>query len=238
MIQGGDPSGSGKGGASCWGRAFADELDGPRTHSARGVLSMANKGKDTNGSQFFILYRAARHLDRKHTVFGHVHGLHPSSSSSSADGGESTDTLSRMENVPVGAHDRPASEIRIERADVLVDPFEEFLKERSEERARAANASAKKDDDGRVTWTGKRVRGEGSSAGTGEGKGGKGGEGGGVGKYLRHPPAATAATMENENENEEWNGGSDFGGYEERERAKKKSRGAGGGGGFGNFDTW
>ena len=51
MIQGGDPTGTGKGGTSFWGKTFNDELEGPLKHDARGVLSMANKGKNTNSSQ-------------------------------------------------------------------------------------------------------------------------------------------------------------------------------------------
>jgi peptidyl-prolyl cis-trans isomerase-like protein 2 len=72
MIQGGDPTGTGKGGTSVWGKNFQDEFDGPFSHDSRGVVSMANKGKNTNSSQFFITYKQAKHLDRKHTVFGRV----------------------------------------------------------------------------------------------------------------------------------------------------------------------
>lgn len=53
---------------------FKDELTSKLLHTERGILSMANSGKDTNGSQFFILYKSARHLDYKHTVFGRVVG--------------------------------------------------------------------------------------------------------------------------------------------------------------------
>ena len=57
-----------------YGPIFRDEFDQRAQHSARGVLSMANSGPHTNGSQFFILFKSARHLDHKHTVFGRVVG--------------------------------------------------------------------------------------------------------------------------------------------------------------------
>ncbi|KAG8929578.1 Peptidyl-prolyl cis-trans isomerase cyp8 [Tulasnella sp. 417] len=76
MIQGGDPTGTGRGGQSYWGTPFRDEYDlkGAEKHTERGVLSMANKGAATNGSQFFITFRATPHLDGKHTVFGKLVG--------------------------------------------------------------------------------------------------------------------------------------------------------------------
>ncbi|MBN1937454.1 MAG: peptidylprolyl isomerase [Anaerolineae bacterium] len=69
MAQAGDPTGTGMGGP---GYQFADEFDATLTHDGPGVLSMANSGTNTNGSQFFITYVATPWLDGKHTVFGKV----------------------------------------------------------------------------------------------------------------------------------------------------------------------
>jgi len=169
---------------------------------------MANKGKNTNQSQFFILYREARHLDRKHTIFGKVVG--------------GLDVLDKMEQVPTGDSDRPLQDIVVQDVVVFVDPFEEFLKKRrlaeEEEEAERERRRVGTEDD-RVTWTGKRLRADGTVEG--------GGSAVGVGKYLK-----AAKTQEDEVVEEIVEEEDEFF-YEEPVKKKVKS-----GGGFGNFDNW
>ncbi|KAH8783293.1 peptidyl-prolyl cis-trans isomerase-like 2 [Diaporthe sp. PMI_573] len=204
MIQGGDPTGTGKGGQSIWGKNFQDEFDGPLTHSERGVVSMANKGKNTNSSQFFITYKPAKHLDRKHTIFGKV-----------VDG---LGTLDKMEAVPVDEGSRPLKQIVIKDIVVFLDPFEEFLKEKDQtEKAEAAKAELKRQggtDDDKTTWTGKRIRGDGTVEQAGSG----------VGKYLNSSRADKSEVpgVAEDLDVEAW------------EPSKKKVKT----GGFGNFDNW
>ncbi|XP_014240629.1 peptidyl-prolyl cis-trans isomerase-like 2 [Cimex lectularius] len=111
MVQGGDPTGTGTGGESYWGKPFEDEIKPHLTHTGRGVLSMANSGPNTNKSQFFITYRSCRHLDGKHTVFGKIVG--------------GLDTLSKIEKIEVDNKDKPIEPIRILAAQVFVDPYQE-----------------------------------------------------------------------------------------------------------------
>ncbi|KEF53066.1 peptidyl-prolyl cis-trans isomerase-like 3 [Exophiala aquamarina CBS 119918] len=109
MIQGGDTSQSSregttdavvKGGTSIWGEYFEDEIKIPALrHSGRGMLSMANKGPKTNGSQFFITFKEAPHLDGKNTVFGRI-----------IEGAEEGGTLDKMEAVAVDKKYRPKGE--------------------------------------------------------------------------------------------------------------------------------
>ena len=213
MIQGGDPTGTGRGGQSVWGKNFQDEFDGPLTHDARGVLSMANKGKNTNSSQFFVTYRPAKHLDRKHTIFGRVVG--------------GLDVLAKMEAVPTDGSDRPLNKIVIRDVVVYVDPFDEFQRQKAE-RDRVAEARADADrrggaDDDRVTWTGKRVRRDGTvDQGAGDGAT--------VGKYL------TAAATRPRDGDEVVEELLDVDTWEDQQPAKKKAKSSAGG--FGNFDSW
>uniref|UniRef100_A0A0N5AAD5 RING-type E3 ubiquitin-protein ligase PPIL2 n=1 Tax=Syphacia muris TaxID=451379 RepID=A0A0N5AAD5_9BILA len=121
MMQGGDPSNTGSGGESIWGKPFQDEIVPSLSHDKRGVLSMANRGTDTNQSQFFITFRPCKYLDGKHTIFGQVVG--------------GTDTLNAIEKVETGeGTDRPLMDVLFLTAEVFVDPFEEAEAEVQKER--------------------------------------------------------------------------------------------------------
>ncbi|CAL1716306.1 unnamed protein product [Somion occarium] len=100
MIQTGDPSETGKGGQSIWGKPFADEIRSTLKFNNRGIVAMANSGPDTNKSQFFITYAKQPHLDGKYTIFGKV-----------IDGADST--LDTMERTPVDSKNKPLNEIRL-----------------------------------------------------------------------------------------------------------------------------
>ncbi len=102
MIQGGDPTGTGRGGASIWGKAFRDELTPVAKFDSAGILAMANSGPDTNGSQFFITCAPTPWLNMRHTIFGEViSGL---------------EVVQKIENTPVDAQDRPLAPQKINRA--------------------------------------------------------------------------------------------------------------------------
>ena len=112
MMQGGDiTAGNGTGGQSIYGTKFADEGVWLQ-HTNPGLLSMANSGKDTNGSQFFVTFKETPWLDGKHTVFGRViHGM---------------DICRKVENIKTGPNDKPSMDVKI--ADCGELPTDQKLK--------------------------------------------------------------------------------------------------------------
>ncbi|KAG6841924.1 hypothetical protein C0991_005104 [Blastosporella zonata] len=203
MIQTGDPTGTGTGGESYWGTPFRDEHDlkGAAKHDTRGVLAMANKGAGTNGSQFYITFKPASHLDKKHTVFGKLVG------------GE--EVLDLLEKLPLkDGTERPAKSVRITEVVIYQDPFDDYKKRLTNKLAKRAQSnqsnkasSEKKGDE--INWFGVKVGEEKVTAA-------EEGAGGGVGKYLnlKRPQGALAASAgADESKKKRKTGFGDFAGW-------------------------
>ncbi|KAK0652153.1 putative peptidylprolyl isomerase-like protein [Cercophora newfieldiana] len=115
MVQTGAPAhptpGNPKGGRSIYGPTFEDEIRPTLRHHERGVVSMANKGPGTNGSQFFVLFDKAPHLDGLNTVFGKLIG------------DESLATLAKIEQLEIDKKSRPKETVRIENVTIHANPL-------------------------------------------------------------------------------------------------------------------
>ena len=104
MIQGGDPTGTGRGGTSIWETPFEDEVTDSVKFDRPGLLAMANAGPKTNGSQFFITTAATPWLNKKHTIFGEVV--------------KGYDVIQKIESTKTAPGDRPVQEVKIIRMTV------------------------------------------------------------------------------------------------------------------------
>merc|ERR1719188_1512407 len=102
VIQGGDPSGTGRGGESIYGVSFEDEAHPQLRHTGAGILSMANSGPDTNASQFFITLAPLPSLDGKHSIFGRVK--------------RGMKVVQKLALVRVNAQDKPVNDVKLLRA--------------------------------------------------------------------------------------------------------------------------
>ncbi|MBW0477196.1 hypothetical protein O181_016911 [Austropuccinia psidii MF-1] len=102
MAQGGDPTGTGRGGRSIFGDKFEDEIHPELRFTGAGILAMANSGPNSNGSQFFLTLAPTPHLERKHTIFGRVE--------------KGLKVLERIGSVAVDSEDRPRETVKIIKA--------------------------------------------------------------------------------------------------------------------------
>jgi len=102
MIQGGDPTGTGMGGASIWGKSFKDEFNKDVKFDGPGILAMANSGPGTNASQFFITTTKTPHLHMRHTIFGKVV--------------KGYDVVEKIENTKTAGADKPIVDQKIIKA--------------------------------------------------------------------------------------------------------------------------
>ncbi|XP_039747927.1 spliceosome-associated protein CWC27 homolog isoform X2 [Pararge aegeria] len=114
IVQGGDPSGDGTGGESVYGATFKDEFHSRLRFNRRGLVAMANAGKDDNGSQFFFTLGPTPELQNKHTIFGKVTG-------------DTIYNVLKLSEGLIGPDDRPEHPQTIRSTEVLINPFDDIV---------------------------------------------------------------------------------------------------------------
>ncbi|XP_020281503.1 peptidyl-prolyl cis-trans isomerase CWC27 homolog [Pseudomyrmex gracilis] len=114
IVQGGDPTGTGEGGESIYGHPFKDEFHTRLRFCRRGLLAMANAGKDDNGSQFFFTLGSTPELQNKHTIFGKVTG-------------ETIYNMLKLEEAIIDENERPEYPQKILKTEVLNNPFQDIV---------------------------------------------------------------------------------------------------------------
>ena len=227
MIQGGDPTGTGKKGFSIYGETFKDEFGlqkGVLSHKERGIVSMANKGKDTNNSQFFITYgKNLTHLDGKHTIFGRVVG--------------GLKVLDELEDIEADDKhpEKPGVDIIIEKTTVHQNPWTKLEKEYEDGRRRGvadhdfktANATmaVKTNTEKKMEEEEEKKKKMGPKiVGSGIGRFVTGSTANVNAKFIMNTNGASSEEIEEEEER--------------RKKAKVTTSSAKRKGGFGNFESW
>lgn len=139
IVQGGDPTGTGEGGESIYGRTFKDEFHSRLRFNRRGLVAMANAGPHDNGSQFFFTLGRADELNNKHTIFGKVTG-------------DTVYNMLRLAEVECDDDERPLNPHKIKTAEVLHSPFDDIIpreikkakKDKDKEEAKKSQSKATK----------------------------------------------------------------------------------------------
>ncbi|XP_063068492.1 spliceosome-associated protein CWC27 homolog [Engraulis encrasicolus] len=114
IVQGGDPTGTGSGGESIYGRPFKDEFHSRLRFNRRGLVAMANAGRHDNGSQFFFTLGRADELNNKHTIFGKI-------------AGDTIYNMLRLAEVECDADERPLNPHKVRATEVLHSPFDDII---------------------------------------------------------------------------------------------------------------
>lgn len=138
IVQGGDPTGTGTGGESIYGRPFKDEFHSRLRFNRRGLVAMANAGPHDNGSQFFFTLGRADELNNKHTIFGKVTG-------------DTVYNMLRLADVACDGDERPLNPHKIRSTEVLHSPFDDIIpreikgkKEKNKDEAKKSQSKATK----------------------------------------------------------------------------------------------